>query len=182
MTQIFDLSLSIPSADVTADARSYKIEASKTEMDALVERFKISSLESLIADLSVFSTSDYDAIIVSGNIKAQLKQYCIVSLDPVEETINEDFKLMLVSPEVADQFDDDEMYLDPKAPDYDAFEGGALELGEIVAQTMSVMMNLYPRRDDAELTAVKNPAVSINADLEKKPNPFAALSKLNDES
>ncbi|WP_262695053.1 YceD family protein [Kordiimonas aquimaris] len=182
MTQTFDLSLSIPRSEINQDERRFKVEASEAELSGLAERFKIVSIAFLSADISVSTARDRDAIIVSGHVSAKLKQKCIVSLAPVDEIIDEDFELNLVEPEIANQFDEDEVYLDPDAPDYDALEGEQVALGEIVAQTLSVMMDPYPRAADAELQDVPNGSVSVNAELEKKPNPFAVLSKLNDES
>lgn len=183
MTQTFDLSLNVSRSEVNQDEKRFKVVATDAELSALVERFKIVSIESLSADVSLFSAREREAIIVSGNVSATLKQQCIVSLVAVDEVIDEAFELMLVSPEVANQFDEDEVYLDTDAPDYDALEEGEhIALGEIVAQTLSVMMNPYPRNAEAELEGISNSAVTVNAELEKKPNPFAALSKLNDES
>lgn len=182
MSKSYDLSLTVPAADVSTDIREYNIKATDAQMNELVNRFKIISLSQLNAMVQLSALKEHDGFLVKGHISAKLEQQCIVSLKPVSEDIDEPFELMLVAPDVAEKFDEDEVYLDPEAPDYDAFEGGKIEIGEIIAQTVSVMMDPYPRRGDAQLEDVANKVVTVNEELEKKPNPFAVLSKLNDES
>lgn len=182
MPEKFDLTLHVQADEVSGEGRNYEIEATKAETTALAERFGIVALHALKSSLFLYRNDEKDAFIVSGCIKASLVQQCIVTLTDVTEEIDEEFELMLVSPEVANQLDNDEAYLDPDAPDYDALEGPTIELGEVVAQTLSVMMNPYPKKENVELSFKDNTNVSVNQELEKKPNPFDVLSKLNEES
>lgn len=177
-----DLSMSVVVDDLQTEARRYSLVASASDRAELIQRFKILALDLLEADVDVRVTAKPDTIWISGTIKASLTQQCIVTLGEVPETIDEHFELMLVSPEIAEQYDEDELYADPDAADYDAFEGEVLPLGEIVAQTLSVMMDPYPRRPGAEIKPVASKDVSINEEVQKKPNPFSVLSKLQDKS
>lgn len=181
MSKTYDLSLTLLVDEIQTEPRTFSVTASNEDRSGLVERFKLLSLDTLNASVTV-QAAGKDTIHIEGHVSARLEQPCVVSLEPVEETIEEDFVLLMVPPEVADRMDADEVYLNPDAPDYDALEGDILLLGDIVAQTLSVMMNPYPKKEDAALKPMKNQSLEVNGELETKPNPFAALSKLRDES
>lgn len=182
MPQRSNLSLSVGLDDIQSEPRSYTVEATEEERDGLAERFKVVSIDKLQADITVGKVTNPKAISVAGDLSADLIQQCIVTLKNVPEKVQEHFELLLVSPELAAEFDEDEVYADPEAPDYDSFDDDVIPVGEIVAQTLSVMMNPYPRVPGAEIQPVAGQAVSVNEEVGKKPNPFDVLSKLRDKS
>ena len=153
MSETNTLSLILQSDEVQPEGRTYKIEAGEEEMAALVQRFDILGMSKLIAEVTVAADPQTKGFKIEGAIEADLVQRCIVTLGEVPEQVRESFELLLVSPEQADAFDEEELYADPNAPDYDAFEGPELPLGEIVAQTVSVLMEPYPRVEGAEIEA-----------------------------
>lgn len=182
MPQRSNLSLSVGLDDIQSEPRSYSVDATAEERNDLAERFKVVSIDRLQADVTVGKVTNPKAISVAGHLSAELVQQCIVTLKDVPETIQEHFELLLVAPELAEEFDEDEVYADPEAPDYDSFDADVVPVGEIVAQTLSVMMNPYPRVPGAEIQPVAGQAVSVNEEVGKKPNPFDVLSKIRDKS
>lgn len=182
MGKILDFVFTLGVDDVHHDGRTYQLKASKNQLSDLADRFKLVVLNSFSADISVQSEAKTDTIWIRGNIEADLVQQCVVTLGDVPEQVSDSFELMLVSPELAEQMDEDEVYLDPKAPDYDAFEGAIIPVGDVVAQTLSVLMDPYPKQPNAKLKAPNGQGVAVNEELEEKPNPFAVLSKLRDKS
>lgn len=182
MKKTFDFSFNLAVSDVQAEERTYKLIASKADLSVLKERFNLMALRDFGANVSVSYDPKTKAIWIRGDIAADLIQRCVITLGEVPEQVAENFELMLVSPEMAEQLDEDEVYLDPKAPDYDAFEGEYLPVGEMVAQTLSVLMNPYPKQAGAEIEVQAQQGISVNEELEEKPNPFAVLSKLRDKS
>jgi len=182
MTKSENLDFQLGLDEIEKDGKAFSISATEAERDQLVERFKIVDLDSLEAAIEVCRQRHGDGIEIKGNLKAALTQQCVVTLGDVPETIDEDFELLLVSPEQADAFDEDEVYADPEAPDYDALEGDTVYLGEVVAQTLSVLMNPYPRVVGAEVKPVSGANFTANEEVGKKPNPFAALAELRDKS
>jgi len=182
MKKTFDFSLNLAVDDVQAEERTYKLIASQAELSVLADRFNLVKLIEFSAYVSVSYEPKTKAIWIRGDVSADLIQQCVVTLGEVPEKIAESFELMLVSPEEAERFDEDELYLDPETPDYDAFEGDFLPLGEIVAQTLSVLMDPYPKQTGAEIELQPRQGISVNEEVEEKPNPFAVLSKLRDKS
>lgn len=168
--------------EIEKDPKTYLLSATTAERAQLVERFKIVALDELQARVSVANQRHGEGVQINGSLKASLVQQCVVTLGDVPEQIDEEFELLLVTPEQAAAFDEDEVYADPEAPDYDALEGETVDLGEIVAQTLSVLMNPYPRVAGAEVKPVAGSNFTANEEVGKKPNPFAALAELRDKS
>ncbi len=182
MSKDISLDFKLPVQEVEREGRSYHLEATEAERKALAERFGLIGFGSLVADLEVRDRGAEEGIFVTGNLKASYTQRCIVSLEPVGEELETSFELMLVDEATADRMDADEVYLDDAAPEYDALEGNLVPLGEIVAQTVSINMNPYPRAEDAVLNVGNKKNISVNEEEMKKPNPFAVLDKLRKES
>ena len=182
MTKTHTLSLTLKASELEQDPLAFTIKALDSEREELVERFGLVSLDSLEAEGSVRNKGLGEGVLVKGHLKAKLAQHCIVSLGEVVEELDTSFELLLVDPEMADRMDEDESYLDPDAPEYDALEGDDIAVGEIVAQTLSISMNPYPKISGADVNMPQNANISMNEPELEKPNPFAALSKLKDKS
>jgi len=182
MSADYSLDLTLAAAEIEREPRRYTLSATEDELKVLAERFGLVVMKSLDAVVTVQAEGADNEIIVSGTIKSDLVQRCIASLKEVPETVDTDFTLLLVDPDTANRLDADESYLDPEAPEYDALEGDKVDIGEIVAQTIAVSMNPYPRADGASVEVGNKAYVTVDEpELEKK-NPFAVLEKLKDES
>ncbi|MCJ9430407.1 YceD family protein [Kordiimonas marina] len=181
MTKTYTLAFKLPVEELDREHRHYVVEATEAERAQLVERFDIVALNSLSAEVDAWDGGD-ERFHLKGHLKADLVQRCITTLADVPEKIDSSFELMLVDAATADRMDAEEAYLDPAVPDYDAIEGNEIGLGEIVAQTLAISMNPYPRAEGAELEASSGGKVSVNEPELKRPNPFAVLEKLRDES
>ncbi len=182
MTQKSSLKYTLRVEDIESEPRKLSLEANESDREALVERFALVALDRLTADLSIQHKGKDNGILIKGKIQANLVQRCIVSLADVPEDVEASFELLLVDPDMAARMDEEESYLDPEAPEYDALEGDIIDVGDIVAQTLSITMEPYPRAEDAVAKAPKNPNISINEPELGKPNPFSVLSKLSDKS
>ena len=182
MTTIPNLSLVLRASTLEKNPKKFSLVANAADKAGLIERFGLMSLDQLSADIEVCNKGADKGVLVEGRLKAKFAQRCVVSLAEVPETLDTAFDLLLVDPEMALRMDEEESYLDPDAPDYDALEGDDIDVGEIVAQTFSISMNPYPRADGSAISAPANPNITVNEAELEKPNPFAALSKLKDNS
>lgn len=176
----FDHGLNI--ADLSSEGRDYELVASQAVFDEVKERFDIVDISVFEALIRIQDKGKHNGVWVTGHIKASLTQKCIVSLDDVAEEIDEEFELMLVDEATVERFDNDEAYLDPEIPDYDLLEGDSLVPGEIAIQTLSIMMNPYPRKDGAEIDLGTASDVSLNEEELKRPNPFAVLGDMAEKA
>lgn len=108
---------------------------------------------------------------VFGRVSATVGQTCVVTLEPVENEIDEAIDLVFAPPgpssPVAD-LDRGEV----QVPDEDAPEplvGGRIDLGAIATEFLILGIDPYPRRPDA---VFRSPAADDSA------HPFAALAAL----
>jgi uncharacterized metal-binding protein YceD (DUF177 family) len=116
---------------------------------------------------------------VAGYVRARVGQTCVVTLDPIENDIDEPIDLMFAPPEqipeMADLIDEaaesDADIPDPPEP----IVNGVIDLGRVATDALYLAIDPYPRRPDA----VFEPPV-VAADPED--HPFAALKALKDDA
>jgi uncharacterized protein (DUF952 family)/uncharacterized metal-binding protein YceD (DUF177 family) len=148
----------------------FTVKATSFECLALAKRFDLEALDSLEVVFNVKwmqgSAIDYW---VDGHLKAALTQSCVVTLKPVNETIDETFHFRVLHPSkeaIADEeygeFEDIEFSTTPY-----------IDLGDIAAQYLLLLLNPYPRSDEAPEAKEENePSAAV------KKSPFAALLDL----
>jgi uncharacterized metal-binding protein YceD (DUF177 family) len=146
-----------------------RLEASPAECAALAERFGIEALKHFSAR---FTRKPYPGggLLISGWIKAEPVQLCIVSLEPVTEALDKPFTLVVLPP-------DGTLSEDPDGPDeIQADATGHFDLGEALAEELSLSLNPYPRQAGAHLPLPPEEAAEA---AEAPPrNPFAKLAAL----
>ncbi len=159
-------------ADFT-DAPVHKIDivATAAEREALANRYGILSLDALEAQVTVRREGSSE-IIVEGHLQAEVVQECVVTLEPVRETVASPF--------------DQRYSLAPTAPSADLVirpddseppepvTGDSIDLGELVAEFLSLAINPYPRAPDADDQAAQYRSGAAGE------GPFAALAKLRE--
>lgn len=147
--------------------RVMKIAANEAERKALAERFDLIAVNRLEATVRLSRSGVFYRI--EADWDADVVQTCVVTLEPIENHLAEHLaeRYGPTDREAA------ELDLDPVADDVEPIEGGAIDVGEAVAQAMSLALDPYPRK----------PGVSalIPGDKEGREGPFAALSKLKKE-
>ncbi len=146
------------------------IEAGASERAALAERLGLVAIARLSADLAVTADPVLKLVLVSGEIEAEVTQSCVVSLAPVVEQVSERFE-QSYNLEASTSEDEDEDGPDPEAPE--ALPEGGLDLGEEVAQQLSLALNPYPRAPGATLP---------DSARDAKASPFAGLAQLGKAS
>ncbi len=176
MTSPSDMSLSVPLSAVTDKPMHVQIAASAEDLNSLTSRFDLLEAKSVTAKLVVNVSSREKGILIEGHIRADIVQRCVATLDPVPDLIDETFDLLLVDEETAEAWDEQELYLEADHKDYDAFEGDSIPLGEIVAQTLSILMDDYPRAEGVEIAVPDG--VDVNAP--DRENPFDVLKTLKE--
>jgi uncharacterized metal-binding protein YceD (DUF177 family) len=144
------------------------IFASAKECAALARRFGIVALDGLSASLKLERVPG-SSVRVSGRLEADVTQTCVLSLvdfaSHVEESFSTDFgdAPALAGTEIDVDFD-----IDPPEP----IEGGVIDLGELVAQYLSLALDPHPRAPGAALDA------EWTGDEDAARSPFAVLKKL----
>ena len=139
------------------------IVCSAEECAMLTSRFGFADLASLTATMKIkrAGPAHWD---VTGNLKAEVTQVCGVTGDPVPESV--DFQIEERYGLAHDEGVDVEVSLDGAEPLVD----GAIDLGEIVAQSLAIAVDPWPRSAGA-------PQNFQLGDGEKE-HPFAGLAAL----
>lgn len=127
-------------------ARTVEISADESERGALAKRFGLLSLEGLDATATLAAIAG--GIEVRGQIEAKVTQACVVTGDPVPATIEEPFALRFVET-LALPGSEEELELSDTDLDVLPLEGGMIDLGEAVAQTLGLALDPFPRSPGA---------------------------------
>lgn len=150
------------------------IEASAVEREAMAKVGGLREIVSAHASLDVAPMGGGRFHVV-GSVRARVGQICVVTLDPIENDIDEEIDLIFAPseqiPNLADLVDEaaesDVEIPDPPEP----IVNGVIDLGRLATDALFLAVDPYPRRPDA----VFKPPVEA-ADPEA--HPFAALKAL----
>jgi uncharacterized metal-binding protein YceD (DUF177 family) len=157
---------------IGAEAQAVSITATEAERAALARRFGLLALHRLDAEARV--AREGDAVIVTGRLSAALDQACVATGVAVPAQLDEPFAIRFVASGANEP--DAEIELDASDCDVMEHDGRAIDLGEAVAQTLSLALDPFPRGPGAE-AALKAAGVLSEAEA----GPFAALAGLKDK-
>jgi uncharacterized metal-binding protein YceD (DUF177 family) len=149
-------------AHVPAGGQSLLLIAEAGQRTALAKRFELLDLLSLTGELELRPAPE-GRVQVTGRLVAEVDQACVVTLEPVRARIEEPVAWRLLPDGMEPSDGDDD-------PDDIPAENGVVDLGEALAQQLSLALNPYPRAPGAEL-----PAEATDGSAH---GPFAALAKL----
>ncbi|HEX8240646.1 MAG TPA: DUF177 domain-containing protein [Allosphingosinicella sp.] len=159
---------------LSAEPLRVEIEAGPDEREALADRFGLVAVGSLAAEAELSRSGEVAT--AAGRLRARVTQSCIASAEPVEAEVAEDFRVEF-RPVPADGRPDEEVELSDDDLDVTFYEGGAIDLGEAVAQTLLLGLDPYPRSPAAE-AALKEAGVKSEEEARIESSPFAALAAL----
>ncbi|QUL36731.1 DUF177 domain-containing protein [Erythrobacter sp. JK5] len=150
------------------------VEADAAERAALAERFGLSAVNSLRAEIELEAKGK--AIRATGDLEAEIVQVCAVSAEDFPVSIREPIDLRFV-PEGASAADEEEIELEADDCDEIEYAGETFDLGEAVAQTLGLAIDPYAEGPNAE--AVRKAAGIRGDDAPSGPlaEALAALKK-----
>lgn len=153
--------------------REENIEASPQECAALAERLGLRELSFLKANLTIRRVFGGKTVRVAGEYAAEMVQSCVVTLRDVPSSLSNTFETFFSEDAPADDAEIDFSDADDEST-AEQIVGGMIDLGEIVAQYLSLDIDPYPRAPGVSLAA----QMSENG-VEVKGNPFQALAGLS---
>ena len=151
-----------------------EIELDPAARDAVADIAGLRGILSASASLDL-TPEKAGRVHVRGRVRARIGQTCVVSLDPIENDIDETIDLIFAPPEqipeLADLVDEaaetDTEIPDPPEP----IVNGVIDLGRLATDALFLGIDPYPRKPDAVFKPV------IEAD-DPEDHPFAALKAL----
>jgi uncharacterized metal-binding protein YceD (DUF177 family) len=156
--------------DQIRDGERVDLVADETERGAIARRLALPSVDRLEAHVTLAKTGEI--VRASGRLSASLDQSCVVTNEPVPAHIDEPFELVFM-PEPAASGHDEEIELGEADCDVVFYDGGAIDLGTAIADTLALSLDPYPRSAGAD-AALKEAGVLT----EEQASPFAALAQL----
>jgi uncharacterized protein DUF177 involved in 23S rRNA accumulation len=151
-----------------------EFEANAGERQALADLGDLRDVLSATASLDVTLMRE-GRVHVVGRVKARIGQTCVVTLDPIENDIDEAIDLIFAPPEqipaLADLVDDaaesDAEIPDPPEP----IMAGTIDLGRLATDALLLGVDPYPRKPGATFQPPATPP-------DPEDHPFAALKVL----
>ena len=172
-------------ADIETKPQSFFLSANDDERKHLARRLGLESLDELSAKLNIMRDPSGHRITVDGNLKAKVVQRCVITDEPVDGWIEEDFEAFYADNSqtvsfVKAQQDRDsqkghrEVKMVDEDQDPEPIVDGFIEAGELVTQYLSLAINPYPHAEGAHFEYGDD----NNKDRDASPsrqNPFEAL-------
>jgi len=150
------------------------IEADQAAREAMAEVAGLREILSARASLDV-TPERGGRVHVTGHVRARIGQTCVVTLDPIENEIDEPIDLIFAPPEqIPDLSDlvDEAAESGTEIPDPpEPIINGVIDLGRLATDALFLAVDPYPRRPDA----VFDPPVETADPMD---HPFAALKAL----
>lgn len=188
MTSAPEFSFTIPAAQIGLEPGPVvTFDANERQREALARRYGIASVRSLTGTATLRREGDGTTILVRGRFAADVVQRCVTTLEPVDEHVEEDFEAWFMDESQVKSFkkaqknrntqagedfdaDEDEDFMPEDRDDPEPVVGGMIDLGELVAQYLSLALDPYPKSKAAEAAGpVEAAAASEQA------GPFAVL-------
>ena len=172
-----ELSIPVELEELADGPRKYEFSADPEECVALTERFGLLALNSLSARTTLEWVEPNTVLRMTGRFLASVTQKCVITLNPFDAEIDEEISLLFAC-DVSEASD----ILDPG--EAEPLEGNVLDIGNIVAEELSLSLDPYPRNPAADSSdMVLGPGVELMtedqaAEMPKSENPFAVLESL----
>ncbi|QJE72679.1 DUF177 domain-containing protein [Aerophototrophica crusticola] len=173
---------------VSTGGKSLTIDSKPEERAALAKRFDLVAIDSLTATLRLRRVRG-EMVKVTGSLSADVVQTCVVTLDPVPAHVEEEFSALFAPDHLLPKEEEEEEMtfsvemLEEDVPE--AMPGGRIDVGELVAQHLSLALDPYPRKAGISFEEIDEGAEPDSAPVQAepaKPNPFAALARLKKPS
>ena len=153
----------------------YELTADAGERAALARRFDIVALDHFGATVRLERRGR--DILLSAEITADAVQLCGVTLEPFSSRISDAASVLYRREPPPDEFA-------AEGDDYELLAGDTIDIGEAVAQQLSLALPPFPRAPGASVPALDidddqiPSSVQSTADESIMPHPFAELAKL----
>jgi len=160
-------------ARLPAGGAHYDISANEAERAALAVRFGLVAIDRLAADVRLFGEAG--GVRLEARLEADIVQECVVSLTKFEASAVDSFGLLYRTEEKAER----EIDISPE-DDIEILCGDEIDIGEAVAQQLSLVLDPHPRAPGVDAGPLGNPAE--NEDPLEVKHPFAKLAALKSKN
>ncbi len=177
LNQTSEFSLIVDTAKLDREGETLSLLPTEAERAAIAERLNLGSLSHFSGE-AVVSPWGRGGWQVEATFAAIVEQECVVTLEPVENQIEDGFLVRYLPEKALAVYDQEEEVMLGEVMEEDPPEllpSDGIDVGELAVEYLSLSLDPYPRKPEASksLQSDDNPA-----EIETKENPFAVLSKL----
>jgi uncharacterized metal-binding protein YceD (DUF177 family) len=162
------LSRPVDVMNVPPQGSDVRVVATAEECAALAKDFKLPAIASLTGEYRLASSAK--GVHVSGRVKAEVTQVCVVTLDPFDSVIEEEVEVDFAESRGMPAEPPTEMH-EYEPPD--EILNGQIDLGALTAEFLALGLDPYPRKPGADF--------AFDLGDSGKDSPFAALDKLKNK-
>jgi len=163
-------------AQVPETGQEFVLTADEATRKAVAQVAGVDHIDSLEAAFSVVRHGR-DGVRVTGTVSARVGQTCVVTLEPLANTVHEAVDLVFLPPdelptaqgEPTAAAEEEDQPDDPPEP----LQNGVLDLGALAVEFLALGIDPYPRKPDARF---QDPSPG----RDPSEHPFAALAVLKD--
>jgi uncharacterized metal-binding protein YceD (DUF177 family) len=155
----------IPLARLGPEPFRQQIQAAADERERLAARFDLVALDRLTATVTL-RRQPGEIVLLEADFEAAFEQNCVITLEPVSDTVLGSFSLLYGPAKEPGT----ELEPGPDDPVFEALTGDVIDIGEAVAQELSLALPEFPRYPDATIDAA--------AAADPVDSAFAALARL----
>jgi uncharacterized metal-binding protein YceD (DUF177 family) len=167
MNDLPEFSRRIDGLRLSPAGEQYEISAKPEERAVLAKRFDLLALDRLEAKVKLTPMAG-GYYRLAAEFTADLTQACAITSEPVPAHLAENFTLTFGAVE-----ESSEIVLDGDAEPVEPLDDGVIDIGEAVAQQLSLALDPFPRAPGASLEEEAD-----LSDRGPRESPFAALAKL----
>jgi uncharacterized metal-binding protein YceD (DUF177 family) len=141
-----------------------KLHAEPRELAALARRMKIPAIHALSAEIRATPWRG-GGIKLEGHLTADIEQVSVISLEAFRETVSIPVSRYFLPPGAVVENEGED--------DADPIQGGIVDLGEVVAETLALDLEPYPRKPGEAFAE----HIEDDAAPGENPSPFAVLAR-----
>ncbi len=159
----------VPLAQLSTRPFRQRIEATAEERERLSRRFDLISLDRLVAEVELRRQSP-EVVLLEAEFAAEFEQCCAITLEPVRGAVSDRFSLVYGPAREAEQ----EITLTSDEPAFEPLNGSSIDVGEAVAQELSLALPTFPRDPEARIDEA--------AIAEPLRGPFTTLARMRKDA
>ncbi|MCB1489239.1 MAG: DUF177 domain-containing protein [Bauldia sp.] len=161
---------------IPAAGHIVRIEADADARAAIAAEYGLVGVNSFVAELEI-GRQPNGSVTVEGRVRAEIVQNCVVSLEPVVQTIDEPISMRYVAEgdatAPAPPKPGAEVHIDPDVEPPDVLGDGTIDPGAVALEHMALAIDPYPRAPGAEI-----PTEFGESPENGHESPFSVLAKL----
>lgn len=143
LTPEYSVEIDLPS--LGRAGKLFKLAANEGECRKIAARLGVIAIEKLEGEMRLTATKT--DIAASGVVEASLIRECVASLEPMTESIDENFQISFTRQPPPEIDAGDVESEDWRLPEY--HEGDSFDVGELLVQQLSLAMAPFPRKSGA---------------------------------